>query len=291
VSNHLITAAYKADLATPMRKSVMVLLADKASDDGSGIWASKQTMADELCCSKQAVITTIKAFLAEGLLVVEGQRKSPTGYTNCYAINVEKLKSLTLVKCWADKERGSTSLTGQPPLPVNEDYGRGQPPLPKPSRTPLVDKANALPTKRAREKSEFVLPDWVPADAWAGFEEMRRSIRKPMTDRARTLIIRELEKLRGPPGDILDQSTRNNWQGVFELKGSDNGNAGNRQADGMGRTERAAMQALRDLGLAPAESEGSGSDGQALPAARRHAAVRGELGALLPIGHVRSGSG
>lgn len=158
MSNHLITAAYKADLKTPMRKAVMVLLADKASDDGSGIWASKQTMADELCCSKQAVITTIKAFLDEGLLVEVGQRKSATGYTNCYAIVPEKLTSMALVRCWADKE-GSTRLTGQPPLPVNEVEGRGQPPLPKPSRTPQ-GKAKASPSGGAGKT--FLPSDWTP---------------------------------------------------------------------------------------------------------------------------------
>jgi hypothetical protein len=35
-------------------------MADKASDYGTGIWASKQTMADELEVSKRTVITTIK---------------------------------------------------------------------------------------------------------------------------------------------------------------------------------------------------------------------------------------
>lgn len=210
MSNHLITAAYKADLATPMRKSVMVLLADKASDDGSGIWASKQTMADELCCSKQAVITTIKAFLAEGLLAVEGQRKSPTGYTNCYAINVEKLKSLALVKCWADKEKGSTSFTGQPPLPVNEDYGRGQPPLPKPSRTPQVDKANALPTKRA---TVLPKPDGVEQSIWNDFLELRKAKRAPITNTALAAIEREADKAGWPLNDALAECAARGWQG------------------------------------------------------------------------------
>jgi hypothetical protein len=44
-------------------------MADKASDYGTGIWASKQTMADELEVSKQTVITTIKGLVADGLLV------------------------------------------------------------------------------------------------------------------------------------------------------------------------------------------------------------------------------
>lgn len=160
MSNHLITTAYKRDLRTPMRKAVMVLLADKASDDGSGIYASKQTMADELCCSKQAIIDTIKGFVAEGLLVELGQRRAPTGFTIEYGIVVEALEAVPLVKCHADKEaRQSTPLTGQPAVPVNEPVGRGQPPVPKPSRTiPLTKRASRLP-------DDFVVPaDWI---AWA----------------------------------------------------------------------------------------------------------------------------
>jgi biotin operon repressor len=167
LSNHLITASYKANLGTPMRKSVMVLLADKASDDGSGIWASKQTMADELCCSKQAVITTIKTFLDEGLLVETGQRRSPNGYTNCYAINVQKLQSLSLVKCWADRERGSTTLTGQPRLPVNHVDPTSQPPLPHQSttltQTPLNPPEPPKKPRNARGGLRNIIPDdWTP---------------------------------------------------------------------------------------------------------------------------------
>lgn len=54
------------------------------------------------------------------------------------------------------------------------------------------------------------------------FEEMRRRIRKPLTDRAKVLLLENLEKL--APGNeekqikILDQSIMNSWQGVYELK-------------------------------------------------------------------------
>ncbi len=54
------------------------------------------------------------------------------------------------------------------------------------------------------------------------FEEMRKRIKKPLTDRAKELILEKLEQL--APGDeqkqikILDQSVMNSWQGVFELK-------------------------------------------------------------------------
>ena len=54
------------------------------------------------------------------------------------------------------------------------------------------------------------------------FEEMRKKMRKPLTDRALALTLSELEKL--APGDdekkiaILNQSIQRGWQGVFPLK-------------------------------------------------------------------------
>ena len=76
--------------------------------------------------------------------------------------------------------------------------------------------------KRVPKLAEpFALPVWVPSEAWAGFEEMRRKARKPMTDRARWLIIAELERLQKDghaPGPVLDQSIRKNWLDVYAIK-------------------------------------------------------------------------
>lgn len=117
----------------------------------------------------------------------------------------------------------------------------------EPSLEPTDIIPNGITSKRTTPaKPKFELPDWIPTDAWDGFEEMRRSIRKPMTDRARGMIVTELQKLRGPPGAILDQSTRNNWQDVFELKDKTNGQSRNQQG-GMGTTERAAHRALSEI--------------------------------------------
>src|SRR6476660_6138248 len=65
------------------------------------------------------------------------------------------------------------------------------------------------------------VPDWVPAESWTGFVEMRKRSRKPFTSRAVQLIVQKLEKLRAngeSVAEILDQSTRNEWQDVFPLK-------------------------------------------------------------------------
>jgi hypothetical protein len=84
----------------------------------------------------------------------------------------------------------------------------------------------ALPREEKRRSktnsaSAFALPDWVPEKTWTDFEESRRKLRKPMTDRARTLVLKELATLRDAghdPSAVLDQSIRRGWLDVFPLK-------------------------------------------------------------------------
>lgn len=65
------------------------------------------------------------------------------------------------------------------------------------------------------------LPDFIPADAWAGYVEMRKKKRAVMTDRARDLRIKDLAALHEQGQDIgavLDQSTANGWTDVYPVK-------------------------------------------------------------------------
>lgn len=65
----------------------------------------------------------------------------------------------------------------------------------------------------------MTVPDWIPADAWAGFAEMRKKLKKPLTDAAAKLIIARLETFHDAGQDvgrILNNSVENGWQGVFE---------------------------------------------------------------------------
>ena len=67
----------------------------------------------------------------------------------------------------------------------------------------------------------FIVPDWIPQDAWQGFIEMRKAGKGAFTDRAKQLIVNQLKTLHSEGQDVakvLDQSTANGWKGVFPLK-------------------------------------------------------------------------
>lgn len=66
------------------------------------------------------------------------------------------------------------------------------------------------------------MPDWVPVDSWEGYAEMRKKIRKPMTPRARELVLKKLSAMREEGhdiADVLDLSTTNAWTDVYRPEG------------------------------------------------------------------------
>lgn len=68
----------------------------------------------------------------------------------------------------------------------------------------------------------FVLPSWVPLEAWQRFDDMRTAkSKKAWTNGAKTLTIKTLEKLTADPREataIMDQSTMKGWAGIFPVK-------------------------------------------------------------------------
>ena len=84
----------------------------------------------------------------------------------------------------------------------------------------LTHTPTLTPTKgKSKGAATFELPPWVPASSWADFEEMRRKIRKPLTDAARTVNLRKLDQLRSKGFDpklVLEEAVANSWTGIWE---------------------------------------------------------------------------
>lgn len=90
----------------------------------------------------------------------------------------------------------------------------------KQSPTPSSSSSSS---EKATPPPRFALPDWLTPESWLSFEAHRVKNRKPMTDRAKELVVIELAKLREQghaPEAVLDQSIRRGWLDVFPLKGA-----------------------------------------------------------------------
>jgi|GEM_PF-2324998 hypothetical protein len=91
----------------------------------------------------------------------------------------------------------------------------------KPEPEPVPEPEPKTKTSAKGKPSQFVLPEWISREVWDDFEEMRRKLRAPLTDRARLNIVADLVKLEAQgqhAEDVLNQSITNSWRGVFALK-------------------------------------------------------------------------
>lgn len=88
------------------------------------------------------------------------------------------------------------------------------------------DKEKEVVKEKKKEKTEF-------GNVLDEFYKMRKSIKKPMTDRAKKMLFNQLDKLADNDEQlkikILEQSIFHNWQGVFPL----NNNNSNTQKSNM----------------------------------------------------------
>lgn len=96
----------------------------------------------------------------------------------------------------------------------------------KTNKTSISSLRSDIPAPaRKKPTPGFSRPDWLDAQAWEDFEKMRKAIKKPLTDRARSAIVAKLERWRGQhdPTEILERSIVNCWQDIYEPKGQENG--------------------------------------------------------------------
>jgi hypothetical protein len=65
------------------------------------------------------------------------------------------------------------------------------------------------------------LPEWLPENIWNDFVELRKFIKKPMTDRAKQLMLANLQKIKDNGHDpilAINKSIANNWSDIYEPK-------------------------------------------------------------------------
>lgn len=163
------------------RKQIIMFLADKASDDGSGIWCSKKTIQRHTELGESTVKRTINDFLTEGILVETGRRPCKNGYTVIYRIEMVKVLEL-------ESTEEPELATGFTVDPVHPDTPRGSTVggVRGPERTPNHPKTIQEPPTRKREavgdeEAEKVLAVY-PPDRLRGKAECLKRIRAALDE-------------------------------------------------------------------------------------------------------------
>jgi hypothetical protein len=211
----------RADISST-QKLVLLALADWANDDGL-CWPSIATIAAKSSLKERAVQMTIRSLEEAGFV----RREEVVGRGNRYWLR----------------------------MPPQEMHPRTEctPPPQEMHPAPALNAPNTSMIHHLTPKVISGLPDWLPADAWNGWIEMRKVRKKPLTERATQRALSKLDAMRLAGQDIaevLDRSTMNGWTDLYEIKGASNN--GNRKADGVD----AALDNLLERGSTARAADG-----------------------------------
>lgn len=206
--------AMKTKVGNPLRKLVLIKLADNASDQGE-CWPSYQHIADQCEISKRSVMLHVSNLEAQGLLKKEVRKGGPKG-------NSSNLYYLTL--------RGAAYSPGV----VQEIHQGGADAAPGGSAaaaprtshsfesvTEPVEQTVANAPSRAKKSAKFnpltAKPGNVSKQTWADWCQHRVEIRKPLTAKTCEQQAKALANHPAPDA-VINQSISNGWTGLFPEK-------------------------------------------------------------------------
>lgn len=102
---------------------------------------------------------------------------------------------------------------------------------------PKLDNPSLYKRKNTNNKRIIVIKEYIYKgekflETYSDFKNMRKNIKKPMTERAEKILLTKLKKLTGENNEelaikILEQSILNNWQDIYPLKEENNANGSN----------------------------------------------------------------
>lgn len=206
MSTLMLSACWRLKIG-PTEKLVLISLADQANDDGV-CWPGVGSIARRTCLSERSVQRAIGDLESRRMLY-----------------RVPRPGTSTVYRLTPPPSEGGDTLTPRraDTLGVPDSHPGGDAPSPT-GRQPDTQSVSEPSMNRQGTTAGPAgkLPGFIPAEPWADFEKMRKAKRAPLTDRARVLMWRRLDKLRAAGEDleaVLEQSILHSWSNVFAIKG------------------------------------------------------------------------
>ncbi|KPH66887.1 hypothetical protein ADT71_03795 [Novosphingobium sp. ST904] len=208
------------------QKIVLLALADTANDEGH-CWPSMASLARKCSKGQRTVQGVIKTLVAAGHVT----RREVAGRGCEYWVHPVKEGTPAKAAPPQNLRRAANAprnRRGGPPQSLRDTPAAAADKPSENHQEPSLDASHprdARPADKPGEskpaKAKPEVPDWMPAEPWNGYLEMRKRIGKAPTDRAIELMIGKLERWRAEghePGAILDTATEHNWTGLYEPK-------------------------------------------------------------------------
>lgn len=212
------------------------------TDGMKGFSGSLQYLADWTNSTKRGIIKNLESLIQRGYIAKEAMVINGIKYCTYTTVDLEQLSnehSSIVVNSVhggsehssmgvVNKVHGGSELSSHNNIEYNIDNNieDNTKPVEATPQTPLVEKNQnqEVDGKSSKSKKESIFEDFAKDNlqllqALKDFEESRSKNRSKMTERAKRLLLTELQKFN--PNDwvaILNQSVLNGWKSVYPLK-------------------------------------------------------------------------
>ena len=209
MSIRYLNAVWELDIPTT-QKMVALVLADHADESGR-CFPSVARMMKMSSLAERSVQNAIVWLEENGHLVREMRCGKSTVYRLTPAADAPPKEMHPRTRCTptpaGDAPHPRTTCTPTPapraPITINRTI-----------KEPSKAKSNGAPA------ASFQVPDWIPAEPWSAWLDVRKKLKAPNTDRALQLAAKELDRLKSEghdPTAVLDQSTARGYRGLFPV--------------------------------------------------------------------------
>ena len=209
----LMVEAMKLKVGNPLRKLVLIKLADNANDKGE-CFPSVSYIAEQCEISERSVQNHIKQLEVDGLLKIES-RKSENGLnkSNIYYLNFSGANPAPY-GANGSSSGANAAPSGESPAP---SYGANPAPITSHIIEPVKEPVNNLVINGFDFSG---LDGMLEKNLIDDFIKFRKSIKKPLTQGAVNYLIRELNKaVRAGynPNELIEMTLSRGWQ-TFEYR-------------------------------------------------------------------------
>lgn len=203
MSFRLAVEAFDAKVGNPLRKLVLLKLADQANDEGL-CWPSYETVAKACEVDRRSVIRHIKKLEEDGFLRVEKvyDKEAKKNKSNRYHLTVSngvKKSLVTESHHPSDRESLLGSVTESPPSvtespkPINESINK-----------PINESINESRTTK-KKKVAVEKPNELSQQTWDDLLDLRKSKKAPLSATAWKMADNAIEAIQYKTGHSIEQ--------------------------------------------------------------------------------------
>ena len=204
MSMQLMVSAMKARVGSPMRKLVLIKLADNANDDGE-CWPSYRHIAEQCETGRATVKRHIKGLQEAGFVSVEWRNDGKS--SNLFRLHFDGQTVVTVNRGHSEpgSERYQTGVT------VIPDGGHSDPQ----NQSGNQSKNQSGGRQRQNRRPPVSCPPDVSADTWSDFLDYRRGKDATLSETAWKRMRRDLDALKAEgwnPDDVLAETMAAGWR-------------------------------------------------------------------------------